>query len=130
MNSGSLPSISKEAIIVPIFKKVDKSQQPNYRRISITCNIYLVFEGIISDQLIFYLNSNDLISKNQFGFLKNKSTELQLFKSHAFWCSEQIKGNYLDIIYFDCDKAFDNVSHEKLLLKLRSYGIKIIWNSY
>ena len=27
--------------------------------------------------------------------------ELQLLKSHAFWCSEQIKGNYIDIIYFD-----------------------------
>ena len=29
-------------------------------------------------------------------------------------CSEQIKGNYIDIIYFDYAKA----DHEKLLLKL------------
>ena len=45
--------------------------------------------------------------------------------SHAFfWCSEQIKSSYIDIIiYFDYAKAFDTVRHEKLLLKFRSYGI-------
>ena len=72
MDSGSLPSIWKDAITVPIFKKGDKSQPANYRSISITCNICRVFERIIADQLIFYLNNNDLIFKNQFGFLKNK----------------------------------------------------------
>ena len=91
MTSDSLPSIWKDAIIVPIFKKGDKSLPANYRPISITCNICRVFERIISDQLIFYLNSNDLISKNQFGFLKNKSTELQLLKSHAFCARNKSK---------------------------------------
>ena len=67
MNSGPLTSIWKDAIIVPIFKNVDTFQSANYRPISITCNIYRVFERIISDQLIFILN-NDLIRKNQFGF--------------------------------------------------------------
>ena len=57
MNSGSLPSSWKDAIIVPIFKKGDKSKPANYRSISITCNICRIFERIISDQLIFYLNS-------------------------------------------------------------------------
>ena len=75
MNSGSLPSIWKDAI-VPIFKKGDNSLLANYRPISITCNICRVFERIISDHLILYFNINDLISKNQFGFLKNKSTVL------------------------------------------------------
>ena len=73
MHSGSLTSIWKDDIIVPIFKKCDKSLPANYRQISITCNSCHIFERIISDQLIFYLNSNDLISKNQFEFLKNKS---------------------------------------------------------
>ena len=75
MNSGSLPRIWKDSIIVPIFIKGDISQPANYRPISITCNIWRVFERIISDQLILYPNSNDLINKNHFGFLKNKSTD-------------------------------------------------------
>ena len=76
-----------------------------------------LIEKIISDQLLFYLKSNNLISKSQFGFLPRKSTELQLFKYHKFFASELINGKYIDLIYFDYAKAFDTVSHSKLLIK-------------
>jgi hypothetical protein len=33
------------------------------------------------------------------------------------------QGNYIDIVYTDFSKAFDKVSHKKLLSKLRAYGI-------
>ena len=32
-------------------------------------------------------------------------------------------GLTVDIIYFDFQKAFDKVSHERLLLKLKTHGI-------
>ncbi|CAF0803007.1 unnamed protein product [Brachionus calyciflorus] len=32
-------------------------------------------------------------------------------------------GNFIDINYTDFSKAFDKVSHEKLLIKLKAYGI-------
>ena len=40
-----------------------------------------------------------------------------------FGARNKLNGNYIVIIYFDYAKAFDKVSHEKLLLRLRSYGI-------
>ena len=79
------------------------------------CNIYRVFERIIAEQLLFYLKSNKLITKYQYGFFEKGSTEC-----HTFWSYEFI----IDIIYFNFAKAFDTVSHSKLLTKLQSYGIK------
>ena len=37
------------------------------------------------------------------------------------------KGLPVDIIYFDLQKAFGKVPHQKLLLKLKAHGIVIDW---
>ena len=37
--------------------------------------------------------------------------------------SEVDKENYFDIIYLDFAKAFDTVPHDKLLAKMKAYGI-------
>ena len=50
-----------------------------------------------------------------------KITELQLLKCHKFWSTELIRGNYVEIIYFDFAKAFDTVNRP--LIKLKCYGI-------
>ena len=43
-----------------------------------------VLERIISKQLIFYLKSNNLLTKYQYVFISGKSTELQLTKCLNF----------------------------------------------
>ena len=35
-----------------------------------------------------------------------------------------VKGQQTDLILFDFNKAFDKVSHEKLVLKRHNYGIR------
>ena len=40
------------------------------------------------------------------------------------------EGSPVDVIYLDCQKAFDKVPHERLILKLKSHGMgnsKINW---
>ena len=39
-----------------------------------------VLERNISKRLIFYLKSNNLLTKNQYSFISGKSTKLQLTK--------------------------------------------------
>ena len=70
----------EKSIITPIFKKSEATNSNNYRPISITCVMCRVLECIISKQLVFYLIPNNLLTKNQYGFISGKSTELQLTK--------------------------------------------------
>ena len=58
------------------------------------------------------------ISDNQFGFMKHRSTLQQPLKfSHSIHNAFSRK-NQVDVTYFDIKKAFDSVSHAKLLDKL------------
>ena len=81
-----------------------------------------VLERIISKQLIFYLKSNNLLTKIIW-FHKWKSIELQLTKCLKCWYNELNNNKCVDIIYIDFAKDVDVVSHEKLLYKLKSYSI-------
>ena len=80
-------------------------------------------ESIIHDAMSSYLLSNDLISDSQHGFLKKRSTLSNILYSIRHWLSSLNSGKSTDVIYVDFAKAFDSVSHIKLLHKLNSYGI-------
>ena len=79
-------------------------------------------EAIISQVMVSHLVKNNLISDKQHGFLKQKNTETQLLEHINLWTSWLDAGIESDIIYIDCQKAFDSVCHSKLLVKMRSYG--------
>ena len=80
-------------------------------------------ESIIHDSMTSYLISNNLISNHQHGFLKKRSTLSNLLESTRQWLSSLNSGKSTDVIFVDFAKAFDSVSHSKLLHKLKSYGI-------
>jgi len=74
--------------------------------------------------------SNNLFSSKQFGFIKGRSTVLQLLHVLDTWVKNLEEGGQIDIIYTDFAKAFDKVPHCRLISKLRSYGINdqlILW---
>jgi len=81
-------------------------------------------ESIIHDSMSTFLLTNNLISDHQHGFLKNRSTISNLLSSLRIWLSSLNSGKSTDVIYVDFAKAFDSVSHPKLLHKLASYGIR------
>ena len=64
-----------------------------------------------------------LLSDSQFGFRSGKSVEIQLLKCYSQWITAIYEHKFIDIIYIDYAKAFDKVSHTKLLVKLCNIGI-------
>ena len=53
----------------------------------------------------------------------NSSTLTNLLSSLRHWLTSLDSGNSTDVLYIDFAKAFDSVSHSKLLHKLKSYNI-------
>jgi hypothetical protein len=80
-------------------------------------------ESIIKDQLINYLLLKGLISKQQHAFIKKHSTITNLLECTHDWEVALHGGHSVDIIYIDCNRAFDSVVHSKLVFKLNQFGI-------
>ena len=68
----TFPNSPKTAQITPVYKKGDRLETENYRPISVTPTLAKNFERLLLEQLTHRLNLNSLISKNQFGFQKQK----------------------------------------------------------
>ena len=62
------PDQWRQAHVSPIFKKGDKKQAENYRPISLTRVVCKVMESIVRDKLMLHMESNNLFSKDKFGF--------------------------------------------------------------
>ena len=116
-NTGYIPSEWKLANVVPIHKKDDRNKVVNYRPISLTSLVMKVFERILYDELL--ARTQEKIDPRQHGFLKNKScnTNLLTFTESITRSLQEKIGT--DVIYFDFAKAFDTVSHDLILQKLK-----------
>ena len=122
MKCGRVPSDWKIAYVCPIFKKGDRKLPSNYRPVSLTSICGKVMESIISDSMIAFLRANHLLSDEQYGFLAKRSTCTQLLTTLNDFTLLADNKMRVDAVYIDFAKAFDSVSHSKLLLKATLYG--------
>ena len=123
LDTGRIPEHLLSQRIVPIFKKGSKTDAQNYRPVSLTSHLIKVFERVMRNALVKYLEDNHLLSKHQHGFRKSKSCVTQLL-AHIDTILEMLsEGANADVIYLDFAKAFDKVSHKILLKKIENLGI-------
>jgi hypothetical protein len=120
---SKLPSSWKIANVLPIHKKGCTSDPNNYRPISLTSSCCRVMERILNEDILNYLLANNLITKHQHGFIRGRSTSTNLLECINDWSLNLQNQAGTDVIYFDFKKAFDSVSHPKLLTKLEAYGL-------
>ncbi len=113
---GKLPQEWKLAEITPIFKKGNKASTNNYRPVSLTCILCKVMESFVRDAIQYHMEMSTW-------FQKGKSCMTQLLDVMNNFCNYIEEGKPFDVIYLDFKKAFDSVPHERLLVKLKAYGI-------
>lgn len=118
-----VPSQWKVSQIIPIHKKSNKSLPNNYRPIALTSSFSRMFESLVHKRILSHLLYNSLISPAQFGFVPGKSSCSQLLSTLNDWYQALSSHSSINVIYTDIAKAFDSVSHRKLIAIIRSYGI-------
>ena len=104
------------------FKKGSHKSPSNHRPVSLTSVCCKVMESIVYESMVFFLRSNSLISKDQFGFLARHSTCTQLLITLIEWTLLTDIRSKIDSVYIDFANAFDSISHIKLLYKVECYG--------
>ena len=121
---GQLPQAWLDASVTPIFKKGDKLSADNYRPISMVPIVSKIAERIISDKLLPFLLSADIIPEQQHGFLPGRSVLTNLLPCVNYWSESLDRGMPVDVIYLDFSRAFDRVPRRRLLCKLEHFGIR------
>ena len=122
---SSFPDMWKLADVTPIFKKGDKQLIKNYRPISLLPICGKIFEKIVFNNLYNYLNTNNLLTRNQSGFRPGDSTINQLLclVDEIHQAFENPASLEVRAIFLDISKAFDKVWHDGLIFKLKQNGI-------
>lgn len=122
--TSTVPASFKSATVLPIWKRKGcRSQVSNYRPITLCSSIAKLQEKIVTQQLLTHCSSLFLISPSQFGFLPKRSLTTQMLLCLNDWSRHLAAKDTCYIVYLDFKKAFDTVSHPKLLSKLQSFGV-------
>jgi len=123
LDRGKVPSSWKEALIIPIFKKGNRSSAVNYRPISLTSILCKLCEHIVHSTISSHLDLNGILTNAQHGFRKRRSCETQLLQTVDDLAKGLDDKSQTDMILLDFSKAFDKVPHQRLLLKVLRCGI-------
>ena len=120
---GKLPRDWKKSNIIPLFKKGSRHTPLNYRPISLTSVCCKTMERILGAALYDHLVTNQILSDDQYGFVRGRTVDDQLLLVYDEVSSWVDSGFVVDVVLFDFSKAFDVVSHTVLIEKLKSLGV-------
>ena len=81
-------------------------------------------EHIVASTLTKHFNQHHILYDLQHGFRERRSCETQLIQLVEDLSRNTIPGKQTDLILLDFSKAFDKVSHLKLLYKLQTHGVR------
>ena len=125
--SHSFPSIWKTSSIIPIHKmRITLDSPASFQPIFLTSCVSKLFERIILSRLIFFLESNFIVSPRQAGFRPGRSTLdqiLYLSQSISDGFNKPRPGSWTILCTINFSKAFDSVWHPALFHKLISAGL-------
>ena len=106
-------------------KKGDKQVVNNCRPVSLLPICSKILEKIVLDSMMRFLNENKFLSNAQSGFRPPDSCECQVLLivhdiHKSFDCNPPWE---VREIFLDISKAFDRVCHDRLLYKIKSFGV-------
>ncbi|XP_043262527.1 uncharacterized protein LOC122403220 [Colletes gigas] len=122
--NGVFPTKWQEAIVVPILKPgKNKLRIDSYRPIALTCCLCKLLEKVICKRLRWYLETNNLLGKNQNGFRQYRSTMDNLAMLDINICEAFLRKQHLIAICLDIEKAYDMLWRHRIIQQLIKWNI-------
>ncbi|PJE78782.1 Ribonuclease H [invertebrate metagenome] len=123
--SGKIPESWKESTIIPIPKPGKDANEPNnYRPISLTSCICKTLERMINNRLVWFLESNNILSPLQSGFRNRRGTVDHLVRLETFIREAFAKKEHLVAVFFDLEKAYDTTWQYGIMKDLHEIGVR------
>ena len=121
----TFPSCWRQAVIIPVAKPgKDPTIPNNYRPIALTSCLCKTFERMVNQRLVWFLESNHLLSANQSGFRQNRSTLDHLVSLETFIRDSFVRGDHVFTVFFDLEKAYDTTWKHGILIDLHNMGLR------
>ena len=108
--------------ITPIYKSRNRTLPENYRPISTINNFAKIIDNILYNQLTQYIETNNLISNNQYGFRRKHSCTLQLIRVKDKILKNLENNMFTIVIFIDIKQAFPLIDHQIIRIKLKKIG--------
>ena len=123
--SDTFPESLREALIISIPKPGKDHFNPlNYRPIVLTSCICKTVERMVNERLVWYLEKNGLLAKQQCGYRANRSTVDHLIHLETFIRDAFIQNQHLVAVFFDLQKAYDTTWKHGIQQVLHDMGLR------
>lgn len=119
----SMPDDLKTTIVAPV-PKVNRPKKPeDYRPINMLPTLEKLIETVVvKNQIIAYIEDNNLLSVFQSGYRTQHSCETALNFVLAKWKEMRENGDDIVAVFLDLKRAFETIDRKRLLAKLSSFG--------
>ena len=119
LDENHYPDPLKITKVIELYKAKDPTSPANYRPISLLPIIAKVFDTLLNEQIMTHLLKHDILSPTQYAFRPNSSTAMALQTILNKIYKHRTDKTPVLAIYVDLSKAYDTISHSKLLHKLK-----------
>ena len=123
LTNGIFPDKLKIAKVCPIYKSGELDLFANFKPISVLPSFSKIFEKIVFNRLISYVEKHKILSNSQYGFRKSHSTSKAITDLYDKITTAMDENKFSMGLFIDLSKAFDMIDHAILIHKLEFYGI-------
>ena len=118
LQNGIVPDQLKIAKVIPVYKSSDADQIKNYQPISLLPAFSKIFEKIMYNKIMSFLDSKNILYKHQYGFRPKHSTIHPILHllDDCSTNNNRIPKTYTMTILCDLSKAFDVICNDRPIL--------------
>lgn len=123
IREGIFPKCWKESVVRPV-PKIPKSLRPEqFRPINNMMTSEKPLERIVKDQLVEYIETNNILSNCQSGYRHGFSCESALNVVIQSWIGHMDGGEIVLACFLDMKRAFETINRTILMDKLKNIGV-------